>query len=86
MPTPRTSETLDGTGAQVLDQGLRLIAPETGEDVTRFHLNGARYTLEIAETVGARRAYLKAESPSCDRHGIAGEVLTRGGIKVIRVG
>ena len=86
MPTPRTSETLDGTGAQVLDQGLRLIAPETGEDVTRFHLNGARYTLEIAETVGARRAYLKAGSPSCDRHGIAGEVLTRGGIKVVRVG
>jgi uncharacterized protein YbbK (DUF523 family) len=86
MPTPRTSETLDGTGAQVLDQGLRLIAPESGEDVTRFHLNGARYTLEIAQTVGARRAYLKAGSPSCDRQGIAGEVLTRGGIKVIRVG
>ena len=86
MPTPRTSETLDGTGAQVLDQGLRLIAPETGEDVTRFHIDGARYTLEIAQTVGARRAYLKAGSPSCDRHGIAGEVLARGGITVIRVG
>jgi uncharacterized protein YbbK (DUF523 family) len=86
MPTPRTSEMLHGTGAQVLDEELRIIAPETGEDVTRFHVNGARYALEIAEIIGARRAYLKGGSPSCDRQGVAGEVLTRGGIKVIRVG
>jgi uncharacterized protein YbbK (DUF523 family) len=86
MPTPRTGETLHGTGAQVLDEGLRIIAPETGEDVTRFHVNGAPYALEIAEIVGAKRAYLKGGSPSCDRHGVAREVLTRGGIKVIRIG
>jgi uncharacterized protein YbbK (DUF523 family) len=77
---------LHGTGAQVLDEGLRIIAPETGEDVTQFHVNGARFVLEIAEIVGARRAYLKGGSPSCDRKGVTGEVLTRGGIKVIRVG
>lgn len=86
MPTPRTSETLHGTGAQVLDTGLRIIAPETGEDVTHFRVNGARYALEIAEIIGARRAYLKGGSPSCDRQGVTGEVLTRGGIKVIRIG
>ncbi|MGD0898770.1 MAG: DUF523 domain-containing protein [Thermoguttaceae bacterium] len=87
MPTPRTSETLHGgTGAQVLDDGLRIVAPETGQDVTNFHINGARYALEIAEIIGARRAYLKGGSPSCDRQGVAGELLTRGGIKVIRVG
>jgi uncharacterized protein YbbK (DUF523 family) len=86
MPTPRTAETLHGTGAQVLDKGLRIIAPETGEDVTRFHVDGGRYALEIAETVGAKRAYLKGGSPSCDRDGVTGEVLTRGGIKVIRIG
>ena len=85
MPTPRTSETLDGTGAQVLDEGLRIIAPETGEDVTAFHVNGAKYTLEIAEIVGARRAYLKGGSPSYDRGAIAGEVRRRAGIKVVRV-
>ena len=85
MSTPRTGETLDGTGAQVLDEGLRLIAPETGQDVTQFHINGAKYTLEIAEIVGAQRAYLKGGSPSCDREAVAGEVLKRGGIKVIRV-
>jgi uncharacterized protein YbbK (DUF523 family) len=86
MPTPRTGEMLDGTGAQVLDQGLRIIAPETGEDVTRFHVNGAKYTLEIARIIGARYAYLKGGSPSCDRHGVTGEMLLRGGIKVIRIG
>lgn len=86
MPTPRTSEMLHGTGDQVLDEGLRIIAPETGDDVTHFHVDGARYVLEIAEIVGARRAYLKGGSPSCDRHGVTGEVLTRGGIQVIRIG
>jgi len=86
MPTPRTSEGLAGaTGADVLDGSARLIAPETGEDVTRFHIAGARFTLEIAEIVGARRAYLVSGSPSCDREGVTGEMLRRAGIEVIRV-
>jgi len=85
MPTPRTGEKLEGSGAQVLDGELRIIAPETGRDVTRFHVNGARYTLEIASIVGAHRAYLKGESPSCDREGVTGEMLKRAGIQVIRV-
>jgi uncharacterized protein YbbK (DUF523 family) len=67
MPTPRTGEMLHGTGSQVLNEGLQIIAPETGEDVSRFHIAGARYALEIAEIVGAKRAYLKGGSPSCDR-------------------
>ena len=85
MPTPRTGEMLQGTGAQVLDEGLRIIAPETGEDVTRYHVNGGRYTVEIAKIIGARRAYLKGGSPSCDREAVTGELLRRAGIKVIRV-
>jgi len=64
MPTPRTGEKLYGTGAQVLDGRLRIIAPETGKDVTRFHVNGANYTSQIAKIVGARRAYLKSGSAS----------------------
>lgn len=86
MPTPRTSEYLEGTGAQVLDEGLRIIAPETGEDVTAYHVNGARYTLELAQIVGAKKAYLKTGSPSCDREGVAGELLSRNGVKVVKVG
>lgn len=85
MPTPRTSERLDGTGAQVLDEGLRIIAPETGRDVTGFYINGAKYTLEIAQIVGASRAYLKGGSPSCDRDAVTGEILRRAGMRVLRV-
>lgn len=85
MPTPRTGEKLDGTGAQVLDGRLRIIAPESGKDVTRFHINGAKYTLEIAKIVGVRRAYLKGGSPSCDKDGVTGEILKRGGVIVICV-
>ncbi|HUT52537.1 MAG TPA: DUF523 domain-containing protein [bacterium] len=85
MPTPRTGEYLEGTGAQVLDEGLRIIAPETGQDVTHFHVAGAHYTLEIARIIGAKRAYLKGGSPSCDKEGVTGEVLKRGGLTVIRV-
>lgn len=85
MPTPRTGEKLNGSGADVLDGRLRIIAPQTKQDVTRFHVNGARYTLEIAKIVGAQRAYLKGGSPSCDREGVTGEILKRSDIKVIRV-
>jgi len=86
MSTPRTSETLpNGTGADVLGGKLKLIAPETGEDVTAYHVNGALYVLEMAKIIGARRAYLKGGSPSCDREGVAGEVLRRDGIEVVRV-
>jgi uncharacterized protein YbbK (DUF523 family) len=85
MPTPRTGEKLNGSGADVLDGRLRIIAPETKQDVTRYHVNGAKYTLEIAKIVGARQAYLKGGSPSCDREGVTGEILKRGGVKVIRV-
>jgi uncharacterized protein YbbK (DUF523 family) len=85
MPTPRTGERLKGNGADVLDGRLRIIAPETGKDVTRFHVNGAMYTLEIAKIVGADRAYLKGGSPSCDKEGVTGGMLKRGGIKVVWV-
>lgn len=85
MPTPRTGEKLNGSGADVLDGRLRIIAPETRQDVTRFHVDGARYTLEISKIVGARRAYLKGGSPSCDKEGVTGEILKRNGITVICV-
>jgi len=87
MPTPRTGERHPGpgAGAEILDGRLRLIAPENGEDVTEFHIAGAECAREIAEIVGARRAYLKSGSPSCDREGVTGEALKRAGIKVVRV-
>ena len=85
MPTPRTGEKLQSTGADVLDGKSRIVAPEDGQDVTRFHINGAKYTLEIAHIIGANRAYLKGGSPSCDKEGVTGELLRRNDIKVIRI-
>ena len=86
MPTPRSGEYLrGGTGADVLDGRLRIVDSATGRDLTDFHVSGSRYTLEIAETIGARRAYLKGGSPSCDREGVTGELLRRAGIEVVRV-
>ena len=46
---------------------------------------GAAYTLEIAEIVGAKKAYLKGESLACDKEGVTGETLRRAGLEVIRV-
>ena len=86
MPTPRTGETLKGgTGAQVLDEGYRIYAPETGEDMTDFHIKGGEVTLEMAKIIGAEKAYLKGGSPSCDKEGIAGEILQRGDVRVVKV-
>jgi hypothetical protein len=42
--------------------------------------------LEIARIVGTAKAYLKGGSPACDAKGVTGEVLSRAGIQVIRVG
>lgn len=86
MPTPRSGEYLrGGTGADVLDGRLRIIDTRTGQDLTEFHVKGSRYTAEVAEIVGAHRAYLKGGSPCCDREGVTGELLRRPGIRVVRV-
>ncbi len=86
MPTPRAGDLLNGTGAQVLDEGLRIIVPDTGEDLTHYYVNGAKHTLEIAKIIGAKRAYLKSHCCSCDREGVTGETLSRGGVKVVKIG
>ena len=53
--------------------------------MTDYHVNGAKYVCEIAAIVGAKRAYLKGGSPSCDREGVTGEMLRRAGVVVTRV-
>jgi len=85
MPTPRSGAMLHGTGAQVLDAGLRFVDDKTGQDMTDAAVRGSQYVLEIAQIVGAKRAYLKGGSPCCDREGITGEILRRGGVNVVRV-
>jgi len=55
LPTPRPAAERDGT--RVLTAG--------GDDVTAEYTRGARAAVELANAVGARRAVLKARSPSC---------------------
>lgn len=96
--TPRPAvEIQDGTGADVLD-GRRRVKNRDGEDVTDQFIRGAEETLRIAVLTGADKAVLKARSPSCgcgriydgtfsgtvrEGSGVAAELLTRNGIKVV---
>jgi uncharacterized protein YbbK (DUF523 family) len=41
--------------------------------------------LRIVKIEGARQAFLKSGSPSCDREGVTGELLKRNGIKVVHL-
>jgi uncharacterized protein YbbK (DUF523 family) len=41
-----------------------------GEDVTDAYLRGAAHAVELARATGAKRAVLKARSPSCGPHGV----------------
>ncbi len=47
------------------DDGEFNIISETGEDRTQEYLSGAKKTVEIANTIGAEKAIMKEESPSC---------------------
>jgi uncharacterized protein YbbK (DUF523 family) len=97
LATPRPSaEILSGMGADVLDGKARIIN-KNEEDVTAKFLKGAGEVLKIAKISGAKRAILKAKSPSCgcgriydgtfsgrliDGNGVTAELLIRNGIEV----
>lgn len=96
--TPRPpAEIRGGTGADVLD-GRCLVADRYGEDVTGHFTAGACEVLRIAKLIGAKKALLKARSPSCgcgriydgtftgktrEGNGVTAELLLRNGIEVI---
>ena len=61
LPTPRPAAERRRDG--------RVVA-EDGSDVTDAYERGAQATVEIARAHGARRAVLKARSPSCGCHQI----------------
>lgn len=64
LPTPRVSAELTGTGEDVLSGKARAVTRD-GRDVTEKFVTGAEKTLAIARLAGAKRAILKAKSPSC---------------------
>ena len=77
--------------------GTRVVNSQ-GDDVTDAYERGARAAVELAQAVGARRAVLKARSPSCgpakvydgtfsrtlrDGAGVTAEALRAAGIEVV---
>jgi len=65
LPTPRPpAEIILGDGSDVLDGKAKVIT-NTGKDVTKNFVTGADMTLKIARLVGAEKAILKSNSPSC---------------------
>ncbi|MBN1807811.1 MAG: DUF523 domain-containing protein [Planctomycetes bacterium] len=84
LPTPRpASEIPEGSsGSDVLD-GTASVFSVDGADVTAAFLRGARMTLDTASLVGAKDAFLKSRSPSCDSlFGVAAALLARNGVTV----
>ncbi|HWW54470.1 MAG TPA: DUF523 domain-containing protein [Acidimicrobiales bacterium] len=89
LPTPRPA-------AELCDDGS--VHTAAGQDVTISYRQGAAAALSLARAVGARRAVLKARSPSCgchqvydgtfsrtlvDREGVTAAELRRAGLEVI---
>ena len=97
LPVPRPpAEIAGGDGAQVL-AGTAVVGDNSGADVTRAFLDGARVTLALAQAEGVRVAVLKDGSPSCassyiydgtfrgqrDRgQGVTAALLSQAGIRV----
>ena len=89
LPTPRPAAEVGP------DRRVRTAA---GDDVTEFYERGARHAVSLALAVGARRAVLKARSPSCGCHeiydgfhqrrlvageGLTAEALRTAGVEVV---
>ncbi len=62
--------------------GDRVVNVE-GDDVTDEYERGADAAVELAHAVGARRAVMKARSPSCGSAGTTTEALRAVGVDVV---
>jgi uncharacterized protein YbbK (DUF523 family) len=89
LPTPRPSAEVDHD---------RNVSTADGGDLTEFYRRGAQHAVAVALAAGARRAVLKARSPSCGCHqiydgshrrrlvageGLTAEALRSAGLEVI---
>ncbi|OQB23871.1 MAG: hypothetical protein BWY11_01524 [Firmicutes bacterium ADurb.Bin182] len=97
LSTPRSpSEIVGGDGTDVILGKAKVLSKE-GADVTGAFLKGAKAVLKIAENHGAKKAILKAGSPSCGKglvydgsfsgrlkpgDGVTAALLCQNGIKV----
>ncbi|PJI09702.1 MULTISPECIES: DUF523 domain-containing protein [Clostridium] len=98
MTTPRKpAEIKGGSGKEVLD-GKARVFDKDGKDVTEYYISGAKETLKIVKMFDAKKAILKANSPSCgcgtiydgnfignkiNGNGVTAEVLKKNGIEIL---
>lgn len=94
LGTPRPPAWIEARGAEAVIDGEDRVVTESGKDVTKAFLNGARGALEACRLHGIRIAYLKERSPSCgvcrthvggavvDGPGVTAALLAREGIEV----
>ena len=68
LPTPRDAAEIQADGA---------VRTASGRDVTGAYRRGADAAVALARAVGARRAVLKARSPSCGCDGVYDGTFTR---------
>jgi uncharacterized protein YbbK (DUF523 family) len=97
LTVPRLRSTLAGGDGDAVLDGRARVLDERGRDVTAPFLAGAREAVRLARLSGARRAYLKAGSPSCGVHatnvgarrvpgrGVAAAALARAGLTLVEV-
>jgi uncharacterized protein YbbK (DUF523 family) len=88
LPIPREATKIDsGGGWRILDKESRVLT-ESGADVTSEFILGAERVLKLAIAVGASRAILKSNSPSCgsgsrEDDGVTTALLKKNGIEVL---
>jgi uncharacterized protein YbbK (DUF523 family) len=68
LPTPRPA-------AELAEDGR--VRTAAGDDVTDAYERGAQHAVALARATGAKRAVLKARSPSCGCHEIYDGTFTR---------
>jgi uncharacterized protein YbbK (DUF523 family) len=68
LPTPRPAAELQTDG---------VVRTVEGSDVTELFRRGAAHAVDVARAAGAKRAVLKARSPSCGCHGVYDGTFTR---------
>jgi len=87
--TPRAASQISGgDGFDVINGNAKVIQLETGVDVTKNFLKGAKEVILITNLFYIKKAYLKAKSPSCGVSfpiGVTAAALSLKGIELIEV-
>ena len=65
LPIPRLPAEIQGGDGQDVLEGRAKVVRQDGVDITEAFIKGAHQALSLARKIGAKRAILKARSPSC---------------------